>query len=847
MTDRTALYVDPTTLNVGIGTDRPSKPFHVQGDMMLSGQIYDGTGFPFSLGGGSWRALTSNQPSITLVSGSFAETCNVTLQRYSANDMALSVYITGNIVTKPSSTLHDYRFTLPTPINPGSYPLTTTVGEFWLSATSNAVTTIFKAVAKTIPGINDRVAIKYLSGTAEASLAELNAGFGLSIQGMLAYQTDRYVQTTPDEAITIPGTNIRWIQATYPNPTLVAPSGASIALTGRQGLLRYLGDDLVYNVLMEANISSQPVNKALNYTISLEYPIQLGFYTSNAILGDLWLTVVNGSYVTTYKAYPQVSGGDASNVVVRYVNGTYDESLSDIDAPTFIRLQGNIIYKTVSVASVAIPTEYLPNRLYQDNDGNVAINNSGLPTRARFEVVETSNRPAILIDQRSGSDIVQFRSNVNDIKAIIDAKGNIGIGTSIAPLPITVKGNMQFDGVMYDGTGQPLWIPGSSVNWQSTPSAPVITVPAGGVWATNSASGLWRYIGNEINYNISMRGTLTTQPSNTSQDFILSVPYPVKLSAYPASTSNIPIVLGELWADVAYQTSSNTFKAYAQVNPANSNVVTLRVLSGTKDESFSTMLANSTLSLKGQITYTTTTTPVTVPVPANYIPTNFIQDQYGQVTLNSPNPPRGRLDILTNSNLPALVVDQQGTGNIVEFLDVGVTKIVIDANANLGIGTTAPRQMLDVQGGNVIMSGSLGIGTNNPTGLLALGSEGAAFSGQSGNAPLYACRAWVNFNGTLTGSNVPRASGNVSTVIRTNQGRYDILFTTPISDRNYSVCVTPAGVQPGSTGIIAGTIYSPATNGIGYTSLQTTSVSIQTGTGSGVYIDCDVVCVSVFR
>jgi hypothetical protein len=118
------------------------------------------------------------------------------------------------------------------------------------------------------------VALKYLSGTTEVSLAEINNGFGLSIQGMLAYQTDRYVQSGVSEAITIPGTNIKWIQSTFPNPILVPPIGASISQSGRQGLLRYFGDDLVYNVLMEANITSQPVNKSLDYRISLEYPIE---------------------------------------------------------------------------------------------------------------------------------------------------------------------------------------------------------------------------------------------------------------------------------------------------------------------------------------------------------------------------------------------------------------------------------------------------------------------------------------------------------------------------------------------------------------------------------------------
>jgi len=54
----------------------------------------------------------------------------------------------------------------------------------------------------------------------------------------------------------------------------------------------------------------------------------------------------------------------------------------------------------------------------------------------------------------------------------------------------------------------------------------------------------------------------------------------------------------------------------------------------------------------------------------------------------------------------------------------------------------------------------------------------------SGNAPLYACRAWVNFNGT--GTVAIRASGNVSSVIDNGVGDYTINFTTAMEDANYS-------------------------------------------------------------
>jgi hypothetical protein len=54
----------------------------------------------------------------------------------------------------------------------------------------------------------------------------------------------------------------------------------------------------------------------------------------------------------------------------------------------------------------------------------------------------------------------------------------------------------------------------------------------------------------------------------------------------------------------------------------------------------------------------------------------------------------------------------------------------------------------------------------------------------SGSAPVYACRAWVNFNGT-NGS--IRASGNVSSVTRNGTGDYTVNFATAMPDANYSL------------------------------------------------------------
>lgn len=78
---------------------------------------------------------------------------------------------------------------------------------------------------------------------------------------------------------------------------------------------------------------------------------------------------------------------------------------------------------------------------------------------------------------------------------------------------------------------------------------------------------------------------------------------------------------------------------------------------------------------------------------------------------------------------------------------------------------------------------------------------------QSGSAPIFGVRAWVNFNGVTTVS--IREKGNVSTVVRDSGGIYTITFATPMPDTNYSILgwarvndATPANgavVSAGST------------------------------------------------
>ena len=108
----------------------------------------------------------------------------------------------------------------------------------------------------------------------------------------------------------------------------------------------------------------------------------------------------------------------------------------------------------------------------------------------------------------------------------------------------------------------------------------------------------------------------------------------------------------------------------------------------------------------------------------------------------------------------------------------------------------------------------------------------------SGTAPLYMCRAWVNFNGT--GTVAIRASGNVTSITDNGTGDYTVNFTTAMSDANYAFNGTS---QQGSgdsapNGVVA--LKNAAT-------ITTSAVRFIVGTPAVGALDRDYVFASVFR
>lgn len=70
-------------------------------------------------------------------------------------------------------------------------------------------------------------------------------------------------------------------------------------------------------------------------------------------------------------------------------------------------------------------------------------------------------------------------------------------------------------------------------------------------------------------------------------------------------------------------------------------------------------------------------------------------------------------------------------------------------------------------------------------------------------------KAWVNFDGTLSGTITPRASYNVSSVTKNATGDYTINFTSAMADANYAISVT--GSSNGIGSVIASSMINIAT------------------------------------
>ncbi len=122
--------------------------------------------------------------------------------------------------------------------------------------------------------------------------------------------------------------------------------------------------------------------------------------------------------------------------------------------------------------------------------------------------------------------------------------------------------------------------------------------------------------------------------------------------------------------------------------------------------------------------------------------------------------------------------------------------------------------------------------------VLAISGDGIfsrVIPGGSTLYPDFACRAWVNFNGT--GAVAIRGSGNVSSITDNGVGDYTVNFTNAMPDANYSVSGT-AGFVTAQTALLGVLVNE--------TRQTTSSVRIVTSSNSGA-TDTSNSAISIFR
>ena len=213
-----------------------------------------------------------------------------------------------------------------------------------------------------------------------------------------------------------------------------------------------------------------------------------------------------------------------------------------------------------------------------------------------------------------------------------------------------------------------------------------------------------------------------------------------------------------------------------------------------------------------------------------------------------------------------------GTNDVITFATGASERMRIDTSGNVGIGTSSPGYVLDVNKNSA--TNSIRIGSyqdtskqwllDNTNGGFTINGSGALSStfmvnvsgsermriDSSGNllfnsgygsaATAYGCRAWVTFVGSTVAIN---GSGNVTSVTRNGAGDYTINFVTSMPDINYEVS---GSGSPTGTGFCVFTAHRNGSNGA--TVAPTTgAVRINTCNVSQTATDVSYVNVMVIR
>jgi hypothetical protein len=443
----------------------------------------------------------------------------------------------------------------------------------------------------------------------------------------------------------------------------------------------------------------------------------------------------------------------------------------------------------------------------------------------------------------SGDDVTVTVAGGGGSGTVTSVAATAGTGISVSGSPITTSGTLTITNTAPDQTvvltaGTGINTSGTYPSFTVTNSAPdqTVALTAGtgistsGTYpnftVTNSApdrtvaltqGGTTTITGTYPNFTISsadqFQGTVTSvtgaspvaSSGGATPAISLAANYGDTQNPYASKTANFVLAApnGSAGAPTFRAVVSADIPTLNQNTTGTASNVTGTVAianGGTGATSAATALTNlgayAASNPSGYTSNTGTVTSVAATVPA------FLSVSGSPITTS------GTLGISLSGT--ALPVANGGTG-ITSFGTGVATWLGTPSSANLASAITGETG-----------SGALVFGTS-PT-LTTPTINSAQVATVSGTAPLYLCRAWVNFNGT--GTVAIRANGNVSSITDNGTGDYTVNFTTAMPDANYS-WVTGGGYV-GATGsdAMVRAKDTPTTSAIRLAAMNSSSTSV---------------------
>ncbi|MFZ5376876.1 MAG: site-specific integrase [Patescibacteria group bacterium] len=369
-------------------------------------------------------------------------------------------------------------------------------------------------------------------------------------------------------------------------------------------------------------------------------------------------------------------------------------------------------------------------RMYINSSGLVSVGNQiGETLPAQFTVNGVADRIQQVIKGYSSqtSDLTQWRNSGNTILSVVNASGNLGIGTTSPTQTLHIQGNARLTGALYD------------VNNETGTSTQVLSTTGTGVdWVdvNTLTSQYWQ------------RALGSLAPTNITDDVLVGA---------TATSSAIVRLPGQTNENAFFNLGTGNLGVgtTAPAHKLSVNGSGTQTAFGIYADAGHVSLYESDNSNKGwsfgvnagdfSITESAVASPFVI---RDGTATNFLVADGSDFAIS------GRQIISHGTaadNVATLRIRARAsqTQNITEWQNSSGTALsVINASGNLGIGSTAPAQALDIVG-NVQFSGALMPGGAAGTSGYVLTSSG------TGTAP-----TWVD-SSTLTGAGLWQNTSNV--------------------------------------------------------------------------------------